>query len=385
MNRKLRMGMIGGGSGALIAPAHRIAANASGMIELVSGAFSNIRIKSKENGATLGLDPTRVYGIYRDMFRRESKLSAKKRIDFISIVTPTNMHYPVTMAALDAGFHVVCEAPMTTTVDEAENLARKMEQTNLVFCLTQHHYGYPMVHEACKIVKNGKLGKIRKIVAEYPQAWLAKRIEAEGQKQASWRTNPRSTSASCCMSDVTSIAYNLASTITGMNATEVSADSSTFVNGRMLDDDCSVMLRYKDGSKGLIWGSQIAIGEAQALKIRIYGDLGSLTWKQSAPHTLELCQLDGKCNTKSSKPLKIKEKITIADDIPLGHPDTSIEPLVNIYKNFAEVLTKVIDGDKVKPSEIMFPSISEGINTAKFTEASLANSSSEEKWTPINT
>jgi len=378
------MGMIGGGTGALIAPVHRIAANAGGLIELVSGSFSNVRIKSKESGSALGLDPKRVYGIYRDMFRRESKLPAAERIDFISIVTPSNMHYPVTMAALDAGFHVICEAPMTTTVDEAQNLARKMELNDKIFCLSQHHYGYPMVLEARKMVQDGKLGKIRKVVVEYPQAWLSTRIEAKGQKQASWRTNPRSTAASCCMSDVASIAYDLAATITGLQASEVSADTSTFVNGRMLDDDGSILLRYEDGARGLIWATQVAIGEQQALKIRVYGENGSLRWKQSEPHTLKFWSLDGNTEIKSSEPLDIKEEAAHADDIPPGHPDSSIEPLINIYKNFSETLIKIIDGEKVNPSNILFPGIPEGIQSAKFTEAALANAASDDKWTTIS-
>jgi len=383
MNRKLRMGMIGGGSGALIAPAHRIAANADGLIELVSGAFSNTRTKSKESGVELGLEPQRAYGIYRDMFRRESRLPADQRIDFISIVTPSNMHYPVTMAALDAGFHVICETPMTTTVDEAENLARKLEQTNLLFCLTQHHTGYPMVAEARRMVQDGELGEIRKVVVEYPQGWLATRIEAKGQKQASWRTNPRNTGASCCMSDVAAIAYDLAVTITGLTAEEVCADISTFVNGRMLDDDGGVLIRYPNGARGLLWATQIGIGEIQALKIRVYGEKASLTWKQSDPYTLTTCPLDGTPEIKSGEAPTIAERATHSDDIPPGHPDTSVEPLVAIYRNFAQTLTKMIDGEKLAPQDITFQSISEGLRTARFTEAAITNANSDEKWTKV--
>jgi predicted dehydrogenase len=258
-----------------------------------------------------------------------------------------------------------------------------MEQTNKIFCLTQHHYGYPMVLEARKMVQAGKLGKIRKVVVEYPQAWLATRIEAKGQKQASWRTNPRSTAASCCMSDVASIAYDLAATITGLQAAEVSADTTTFVNGRMLDDDSSILLRYEDGARGIIWATQVAIGEKQALKIRVYGENGSLKWQQSEPHTLKFWPLDGDLEIKSSEPMDIKETVSLADDIPLGHPDSSIEPLVNIYNKFSEMLVKIIDGKKFKTDELLFPGIPEGIQSAKFTEAALTNAASDEKWTAL--
>ncbi len=272
---------------------------------------------------------------------------------------------------------------MTTTVDEAENLARKMEQNDLILCLTQHHTGYPMITEARRMVDEGELGNIRKVVVEYPQGWLATRIEAKGHKQASWRTNPRNTGTSCCMSDVASIAYDLAATITGMPACEVCADTATFVNGRMLDDDASVLVRYPNGARGIIWATQIGIGETQALKIRVYGEKASLCWKQSSPHELTVCPLDGKPEVKSCKPLKIKEKAELIDDIPDGHPDTSTEPLVTIYRDFAQAVIKHIDGKKLKPEDLPFHGIKEGLNAAKFTEAAIASATSDEKWIAI--
>jgi len=383
MDRKLRMGMIGGGDGALVAPAHRIAAAATGMIELAAGAFSNSRPKSKDDGIALGIDPQRAYGIYRDMFRREARLPADERLDFVSIVTPSNMHYPVTMAALDAGFHVLCEAPMATTLDEAENLARKLEQHDKLFCISQHHTGYPMVAEARRIIESGELGKLRKIVVEYPQAWLATRIEARGQKQAAWRTNPRNTGASCCINDVASIAYDLATTMTGLSAIEVCADLATFVNGRMLDDDGSVLLHYPDDIHGLIWASQTAIGEDKSLKIRIYGDQASLCWQLDSPDKLTICTIDGKLQTKSAELPKVSEKPAQPKDIPAGHPDNAVEPLITIYKTFAESVAKIIDGKKIKQEEIALHGIEDGLQTMRFIDAVIANAESEEKWTPL--
>lgn len=383
MDRKLRMGMVGGGLGALVAPAHRIAAEACGIIELTAGAFSNTRPKSKDDGAAFGVDPKRAYGIYRDLFRREARLPKDQRLDFISIVTPNNMHYPVTMAAIDAGFHVLCEAPIATSLDEAENLARKIAQHNLLYCISQHHTGYPMVAEARKAIDAGELGQIRKIVVEYPQAWLATRIEARGHKQASWRTNPRTSGTTCCMSDVASVAYDLAVSITGLTATEICADLATFVNGRMLDDDGTVCYHCENGAHGLIWASQIAIGEAQALKIRVYGDKGALCWQQAAPDKLTICPLDGKPQTKKAALPTIKQKPDLPQDMPPGHPDNAVEPLVNIYQSFANRLIEIIDGKKTDLSDTPLYGIEEGLRTMRFIDAISTSIESEQKWTPV--
>ena len=383
LNRKIKYGMVGGGPGSFIGAVHRRAAALDGEIELVAGAFSSSPEKSKQTGKELGLDPKRVYDSYKQMAEEEAKLPEGERIDFVSITTPNYTHFDIAKTFIEAGFSVICDKPMTTTLEDAEELCRLVKKHDIVFALTHNYTGYPMVKQAKELVKNGTLGKIRKVVVEYPQGWLATRIEAKGQKQASWRTNPRNTGTSCCMSDVASIAYDLAVTITGLTADEVCADISTFVNGRMLDDDGVVLIRYANGARGLLWATQIGIGEIQALKIRVYGEKASLTWKQSAPYTLTTCPLDGTPEIKSCESPSIEERVNHSDDIPPGHPDTSVEPLVAIYRNFAQTLTRLIDGEKLAPEDITFQSISEGLRTARFTEAAIANANSEEKWTKV--
>ena len=382
MNRKLRMGMIGGGRDALIGSLHRAAANADGMIELVAAAFSSTRTKSKDSGKDLGLLSERVYGVYRDMFRREAKLSGDERIDFISIVTPSNMHYPIAMAALDAGFHVLCESPMTTTVDEAENLARKLEQTGKIFCLTEHHAGYPMVAKARELVQAGKIGKVRRIVAEYPQSWLASRIEAKGQKQAAWRTNPRNAGNSCCISDVGTHALHLASMITGLKVSEVCSDLTTFVNGRMLEDDGSVLLRYDEGARGVLWASQIAAGEDDGLNIRIYGETGSLAWHEAAYDTLILHPLEEEPETLTD-PEDILADEPAEVSFPPGYPKGHLAPLATIYRRFAQALIDILDGAPLNPEDLDFPGVEDGIQGARFTAAVVTNANAKEKWTPL--
>jgi len=376
------MGMIGGGRDALIGSLHRTAADANGMIELVAAAFSSTRAKSRDSGKDLGLPSERVYGVYRDMFRREAKLSDDERIDFISIVTPSNMHYPIAMAALDAGFHVLCESPMTTTVDEAENLARKLEQTGKIFCLTEHHAGYPMVAKARELVQGGKLGTIRRIVVEYPQGWLASRIEAKGQKQAAWRTNPRNAGSSCCISDVGTHALQLASMVTGLKVSEVCSDLTTFVNGRMLDDDGSVLLRYAEGARGVLWASQIAAGAEDRLSIRLYGESGGLAWCASTPGTLVLHPLEGEPETLTdSEEVLPDEPVDVA--IPAGYPKGHLAPLATIYRRFAQALIDTLDGNPPDPKTLDFPGVEDGIQGARFTAAVVANANAKEKWTPL--
>jgi predicted dehydrogenase len=382
MSRKLRMGMIGGGRDSMIGPVHRAAAEAAGLIELVAGAFSSTRPKSRDSGKDLGLNPDRVYGVYRDMLRGESKIPEGERMDFISITTPSNMHYPVAMAAVDAGFHVICESPMTTNVDEAENLERKLQQTGKLLCLTEHHAGYPMVEEARSIVDAGTLGKIRRIVVEYPQGWLTERLEARGQKQAAWRTNPRNAGSSCCMSDVATHAQDLATRVTGLSPSEVTADLTTFVNGRMLDDDATVLLRYEDGARGMLWASQIALGESNGLSIRVYGDKGSLTWRRSTPDTLLLCDAEGKQEMRQSPTQEAADTIGLVE-LPAGHPPVSVAPLAEIYRRFAQALLKVIEGETPDATDLNFPNVQDGIRAARFNAAAIESTSSKDNWVTV--
>lgn len=383
MNRKLRMGMVGGGLGSMMGPIHRAAAEAEGNIELTAGAFSSTRPKSQESGAFLGLDPDRVYGVYRDMFRREAKRPSSERIDFVSIVTPSNMHYPVAMAALDAGLHVITEAPMTTTVDEAENLARKLEQTGQLFCLTQHHDGYPMVAKARSLVQSGQLGALRRIVVEYPQSWLATRIEAKGHKQAAWRTNPRNAGGSCCMSHVAVHAESLIASITGLTPDQVCADITTFVNGRMLDDDGAILLQYESGTRGTLWASQIAVGESEELTIRLYGAVAKLCWQSTLPNQITISSDEAAPKIIQANPLSLTEP-TLDIDIPAGHPHLSVAPLINIYSNFAQALRNTLEKKKAKKAPPAYPSVQDGVRSAKFTAAVVVSATSKEKWITID-
>ena len=279
-SRKLRMGMVGGGKDAFIGAVHRLAANLDGRIELVAGAFSSNPAKSRESGEHLLLNPNRVYDTYEAMAQAETKLPAHQRIDFVSIVTPNFAHFPAARTFLQAGFNVVCDKPMTLNLDEALELREVVRKSGKVFALTHNYTGYPMVKEARELVNSGEIGKILKIVAEYPQGWLLNPIDQEGQKQASWRTDPERAGASGCIGDIGTHAENLARYITGLEIDELCADFSTFVEGRRLEDDGNMLLRYKGGARGVLYASQISAGEENNLAIRVYGTKGSLEWHQ---------------------------------------------------------------------------------------------------------
>ncbi len=384
MRRKLRMGMIGGGSDAFIGGVHRMAARLDDAVELTCGAFSSVRQKSLDSGKALGLPPDRVYGAYRDMIRREAKRPPEERIDFIAIVTPNNMHYPVAMAALDAGFHVLCDKPMTVSVDEALNLKRKVEQNGLLFCLTHNYTGYPMVKEARQLVQTGKLGKIRRVVVSYPQGWMATRVEVTDEhKQAMWRTNPRNAGVSCCMGDIGSHCHNLAEYMTGLEVTEVCADLNTFVNGRQLDDDGSVLLRFNNGARGVLWASQIAIGHENTLTIAIYGEKGSLQWAQEEPNTL-IAHWLGKPSEIRRTGNDYNAKGTAAmTRLPCGHPEGFIEAFANVYRNFAETILRLEQGKKPRKQDLDFPTVDDGVRGMQFVDAVVRSSEAEAKWLSV--
>lgn len=287
MKRKLRYGMVGGGPNAFIGAVHRLAANLDGQIELVAGAFSSDPKNSAATGEQLFLNPKRVYGSYAEMAKAEAKLPAEERIDFVSIVTPNFLHAPVATAFLQAGFHVVCDKPMTLTLAEAKRLRAVARKTGKVFALTHNYTGYPMVKEARELVRSGKLGKILKVVAEYPQGWLLDKIEASGQKQAAWRLDPKRAGASSCVGDIGSHAENLGRYITGLKIAELCAEFTSFIPGRRLEDDANMLIRYQGGAKGVLHCSQISCGEENNLNIRVYGTKGSLAWQQEHPNELK--------------------------------------------------------------------------------------------------
>ncbi|MGN6638360.1 MAG: Gfo/Idh/MocA family protein, partial [Mucilaginibacter sp.] len=290
--RKLRMGMVGGGKDAFIGAIHRIAANMDGLIELVCGALSLHEDLAIESGKMLFLPDDRIYTNYEQMIRAESQLPADKRMDFVTIVTPNFAHFAPAMMALDHGFNVVIEKPITFTIDEARQLKKKLDETGLMLLLTHTYSGYPMVKEAREIVKSGRLGKVRKIFVEYHQGWLSKLSEREGNAQAAWRTDPKRSGKAGCMGDIGTHAAHLAEYISGLKITQMNASLNTVVPGRLLDDDGAVLLRFENDATGVLTASQVAAGEENALKIRVYGEHGGLEWAQQEPNTLTLRWLD---------------------------------------------------------------------------------------------
>ncbi|HKP31636.1 MAG TPA: Gfo/Idh/MocA family oxidoreductase [Chitinophagaceae bacterium] len=382
--RKLRMGMIGGGKDAFIGAIHRIAANMDGLIELSCGALSINPEIAKDSARSLFLPEDRTYLTFDEMISKEAKLPADKRIDFITIVTPNFAHFAPAMMALENGFNVVIEKPITFTLDEAKQLKKKLDETGLTLCLTHTYSGYPMVKQAKAMVKDGALGKVRKIYVEYPQGWLSKLSEREGNAQAAWRTDPKKSGKSGCMGDIGTHAAHLAEYISGLKITKLCADLNIMVEGRALDDDGNVLLKFDNGAAGVLMASQVAAGEENALKIRIYGEKGGLEWAQQEPNTLLVKWLD--------QPTQILRAGGNYGDrlssfavhncrTPGGHPEGYLEAFGNIYRNFA--LTLLAKLDKKEPTKEMldFPRVDEGIRGMAFIENVVASSASDKKWT----
>ncbi len=378
MKRKLRYGMVGGGQNAFIGAVHRLAANLDGQIELVAGAFSSDAKNSQTTGEQLFLNPKRVYASYADMARGEATLPADERIDFVSIVTPNFLHAPVATEFLKKGFHVVCDKPMTLTVKEAKALRDTVRKSGKVFALTHNYTGYPMVKEARELVRSGKLGKILKVVAEYPQGWLLDKIEATGQKQAAWRSDPKKAGASCCVGDIGTHAENLGRYITGLNIDELCAEFTSFVPGRKLEDDANMLLRYKGGAKGVLHCSQISCGEENNLNIRVYGTKGSLAWQQEHPNELkfvpkgEAARILRRGNNYVSD---VAKKFT---RLPFGHPEAFIEAFANIYLEAVAAIRASISGKK---GVFDHPTVDDGVEGMAFIETAVKSAASNGKWT----
>jgi len=377
-DRKWRMGMVGGGKDAFIGAAHRRAALMDGRAELVCGAFSRSPEKSKASGRECLLPANRIYGSYREMFTAERRLSADERMDFVVIVTPNNMHYPVAISALAAGFNVVCDKPMTTTLTEARRLERAVRKTGRLFCLTHNYTGYPMVKEARDLARGGRLGNIRRVVVQYPQGWLASRLESTGQKQAAWRTDPKRAGATCCMGDIGSHCENLAEYITGLKIKSLCADLATFVKGRPLDDDGSVLLRFTNGARGVLWASQIAVGEENALAIRVYGEKGGLIWRQQDPDTLTIQWLDRATEIRRRGTGFTGPAAAAATRLPSGHPEGFHDAFANLYRSFYDALADQAAGRKLKQGA--YPDVRDGVRGMAFLEAVVKSSRSSRKW-----
>ncbi|MGZ5255417.1 MAG: Gfo/Idh/MocA family protein [Flavitalea sp.] len=383
MNRKLRMGMVGGGKDAFIGAIHRIAANMDGLIELCCGALSINPEIAKESGKVLFLPEDRTYLTFDEMITKEAALPEDKRMDFVTIVTPNFAHFAPAMMALDHGFHVVIEKPIAFTIDEAKQLKQKVEETGLILCLTHTYSGYPMVKQARAMVKDGVLGKIRKVWVEYPQGWLSKLSEREGNAQAAWRTDPKKSGKSGCMGDIGTHAAHLAEYITGKKITHMCADLNVLVEGRMLDDDGAVLLKMEDNIAGVLMASQVAAGEENALRIRVYGEKGGIEWFQHEPNTLLVKWLDQPAQVLRAGGNygdRLSPFATHNCRTPGGHPEGYLEAFGNIYRNFAQTLSARIDGGTPTEQMLDFPGVEDGIRGMAFIDNVVASSQSDKKW-----
>jgi predicted dehydrogenase len=379
-NTKLKMGMVGGGKNAFIGAVHRMAAGIDGQIELCCGALSADPLVAKESAALLGLPKERSYGSYHEMIVQESKRPAEDRMNFVSIVTPNFAHFEPAMMALEHGFHVVLEKPMTLTTEQAELLQQKVAETGLILCVTYTYSAYPMVKQARHLVKEGQLGSIRKIMVEYPQGWLSKMIE-NGLSLAFWRTDPEKSGKSGCMGDIGTHAAHLAEYISGLKITKMCADLQTFVTGRKLEDDGNILLGFENGATGVLSASQVAAGEENALKIRVYGELGGLEWNQQDANTLIFKQLDAPTQLFRAGQQYLSPIAKHNIRLPAGHPEGYIEAFANIYRNFAATLLASMQGIEPREEDTDFPTVADGLRGMKFLETVIASGKSTQKWT----
>jgi predicted dehydrogenase len=384
LDRKLKMGMVGGGPGAFIGEVHRKASRMDGGIELVAGAFDINPRKSKQMGRELGLDSRRVYRNYEEMIAKELKLPDGERIDFVSITTPNNWHFPIARDFLNAGFHVMCEKPMTMDVKEAKALQQIVRKSRKVFGLMHNYTGYPMVKLARDLARGGELGKVRKIVVQYPQGWLATALEKTGQMQAAWRTDPKQSGGAGCMGDIGTHAENLSEYITGLKITHICADLTIFVKGRRLDDDGNCLLRFNNGARGVLHASQVSIGEENNLAIWVYGEQKSLEWHQEHPNYLYVKVPDGPVQVWRRGNDYVAARSPAAGRatrLPFGHPEAFFEAFANNYCNFADTVRARITRTKPDPLMLDFPNVNDGVRGMCFIETVLVSTKSRQKWT----
>ncbi len=384
LNRKIKMGLIGGGPGSFIATVHHKAAILDGKTELVAGAFSRDPEKSKKTGQDLMLDPVRVYGSYQEMIENEKKLPDGERVDFVSVTTPNNSHFPIARDFLRTGFHVMCEKPMTFNLKEAKELKKIVQDSGKVFGLLHNYTGYPMVKLARDMIRNGELGDIRKIVVQYPQGWLATALEKTGSVQAGWRTDPAQSGAAGSIGDIGTHAENLTEYISGLKISHICAEINTFIPNRQLDDDGNCLLKFENGAGGLLHVSQIAIGEENNLAIWIYGTEKSLEWHQEHPNYLYLMEKDGPTQVwkRGNDYVGAKSPAAArATRLPFGHPEAFLEAFANIYNNFIDTLRAGVDGDEPDPLMLDFPNVDDGVRGMQFVETVIKSAKSDQKWT----
>lgn len=382
MKRKIRMGMVGGGPGSFIGAVHRMATNLDGQIELVCGCFSSSPAKSLETGRSLYLPEDRIYGSYQEMMEREAVLPEGERMDFVSIVTPNDMHFAPALLALEKGFDVAMDKPMTYTLDEAKQLRDKVKESGRLLLLTHTYTGYPMVKEARERVRRGDLGKIRLVYVEYPQGWLYNDCSATN-KQAAWRVDPKRSGKAGCMGDIGTHAFNLAEYITGLRTEALCGELHTFVPDRLLDDDGAALLRYEGGARGVLMASQVAVGQENSLRIRVYGEKGGLEWHQEEPNTLLMRWPDRQPEVIRTGGAGLSPWATANTRTPAGHPEGYLEAFANLYRHFAAALQARLAGEEPTPTDLDFPSVEEGVRGMQFIETIVSTKNSDQKWVSI--
>jgi predicted dehydrogenase len=377
---RIRLGMVGGGIDAFIGAVHRIAARLDDKFELVAGALSSTAERAHESGAVLGLDPQRTYGDFKEMAAREAK--RENGIEAVAIVTPNHMHYPVAREFLKRGIHVICDKPVTSTLADAKKLAKLVERSDALFVLTHNYTGYPMVRHARELVRTGMLGEIRVVQVEYAQDWLAEPLEQTGQKQAAWRTDPARSGAGGATGDIGTHAYNLAEFVTGLTLEALAADVHTFVRGRKLDDNAHVLLRYKGGAKGMLWCSQVAAGQENGLRLRVYGTKGGLEWAQEDPNYLYWSKLGEPRQRVTRSGAGAGAAAARVTRTPSGHPEGYLEGFANIYSEAAAAINAKKAGKRVDP-EVLYPAIEDGVEGVAFVEACVASSRRNGAWISV--
>lgn len=375
--------MIGGGPDAFIGAVHRKAAALDGNFELVSGAFSSDPAKSKSMAGSLGLNPDRVYGSYDEMFSREKDLPEDERIEAVSIVTPNHVHYDPALKALQNGFHVIIDKPLAYSLEQAKSLKDAVDKSGLVFALTHTYCGYPMVKEARHQISSGKIGNVRKIYVEYPQGWLSTSLENEGNKQASWRTDPEKSGAGGAVGDIGTHAANLAEYVSGLDITNLCGELYTIVEGRKLDDDATALLKFSNGASGTLVATQVATGEENDLKLRVYGEKGGLEWTHTDPNTLLVKMSDQPVQIYRTGTGYLSEAAAKNIRIPPGHPEGYLEAFANIYIAFNEAVQDHKEGRLKAIETYDFPTVDDGVKGMAFIETMISSANSTEKWTKI--
>ncbi len=374
----IRLGMVGGGQGAFIGSVHRIASRIDDHYVLVAGALASDADRAMASGAELGLDPNRTYSDFQKMASRERRLRAG--IEAVAIVTPNHMHYPVARAFLRAGIHVICDKPLVTSLRDARRLQKLVTDSGCIFVLTHNYTGYPMIRQARAMVASGNLGSIRVVQAEYAQDWLTEKLESTGQKQAEWRTDPKRSGAGGCIGDIGTHAYNLACFVTGLELEELSAELTTFVEGRRLDDNVHILMRFDGGAKGMLWASQVAPGNENNLRLRVYGTKGGLEWSQEDPNYLWFTPFGESKRLITRGGAGSNDAAGRMTRVPPGHPEGYLEGFANIYGEAAAAIRAARDGNPV-PKDVLFPSVDDGVKGIAFIDAAVRSSAAAGRWT----